>query len=425
MPPTPRPVRPARLLPWLAVLLVALPLAAHAADAFDPAAATAAYLARIPAEARARSDAYFEGGYWLILWNLFVSVGLAWFLLGTGLSGKLRDFAERRFQRRWLQVATYALGYILLMTLLELPWNFYTGFLREHQYHMSNLTTAGWFGEQLKGLIVGLILTTPVLLLLYAALRRWPTRWWSRAALVTPVLILLLLVIAPVFISPVFNTYKPLPDSPLRDSILSLARANGIPADNVYEFDASRQTKRISANVSGALGSIRISLNDNLLKRSSPAEIRAVMGHEMGHYVLNHVYKLTIYHSLVFASAFAFTAWFFGAAFRRRGAAWGVRGIDDPAGLPILAAVLAVFFFLVTPVSHSITRSTESEADIFGLNAAREPDGFSEVALKLSEYRKLAPGPWEEIVFFDHPSGHNRILMSMRWKAEHPADPGK
>jgi STE24 endopeptidase len=338
---------------------------------------------------------------------------------------KLRDFAERRFQRRWLQVATYALGYIVLMTLLELPWSFYTGFLREHQYHMSNLTTAGWFGEHLKGLIVGLILTTPVLLLLYSALRRWPTRWWSRAALVTTVLMLLLLVIAPVFISPVFNTYKPLPDSPLRDSILSLARANGIPADNVYEFDASRQTKRISANVSGALGSIRISLNDNLLKRSSPAEIRAVMGHEMGHYVLNHVYKLTIYHSLVFASGFAFTAWFFGVVLRRRGAAWGIRGIDDPAGLPILAAGLAVFFFLATPVSHSITRSTESEADIFGLNAAREPDGFSEAALQLSEYRKLAPGPWEEIVFFDHPSGYHRISMSMHWKAEHLAGPGK
>ena len=425
MPPTPRPARPARLLPWLAVLLFALPLASHAADAFDPAAATAAYLARIPAEARARSDAYFEGGYWLILWNLVVSVGLAWLLLRTGLSVKLRDFAERRFQRRWLQVATYALGYIVLMTILELPWGYYTGFLREHQYHMSNLTAAGWFGEQLKGLVVGLVLTTPVLMLLYWAIRRSPTRWWSRAAFATPLFMLLLFVIGPVFIEPMFNTYQPLPASPLRDSILSLARANGIPVDNVYQFDASRQTKRISANVSGAFGTIRVSLNDNLLNRCSPAEIRAVMGHEMGHYVLNHIYKLTIYHSLVIASAFAFTAWFFGAAFRRRGAAWGVRGIDDPAGLPILAAVLAVFFFLVTPVSHSITRSTESEADIFGLNAAREPDGFSEVALKLSEYRKLAPGPWEEIVFFDHPSGHNRILMSMRWKAEHPADPGK
>ena len=421
-----QPHRPSRLLPWLAVLLLALPLAAHAAaPAFDPAAATAEYLARLPADARARSDAYFEGGYWLILWNLVVALTLAWVLLRTGLSVKLRDFAERRFKIRAFQVAAYAMGYILLMTLLTLPWDFYTEYVREHQYHMSNLTAGAWFGEQAKGLIVGLVLTTPVMMLLYWAIRRSPTRWWSRAALATPVMMMMLFVISPVFIAPVFNTYKPLPGSPLRDSILSLARANGIPADNVYEFDASRQTKRISANVSGALGSIRISLNDNLLNRSSPGEIRAVMGHEMGHYVLNHVYKLTIYHSLVIASGFAFTAWFFGVVHRRRGAAWGIRGIDDPAGLPILAAGLAAFFFLATPVSHSITRSTETEADIFGLNAAGEPDGFAEAALQLSEYRKLAPGPWEEIVFFDHPSGYHRISMAMHWKAEHLPAAGK
>ena len=406
-----------RWLLWLAVLLFAAPCfaaAVTAAPTGDPVAATEAYLATLPAAARARSDAYFEGGYWLILWNVVIALGVAWLLLGTGLSARLRDFAARTFTKRPLQVALYGACYLAVMAVITLPWDYYTGFVREHQYGMSNLTAGAWFGEQGKGLIVSLVLFTPVLMLLYWAIRRSPARWWSRAALATPVLLLILMVIAPVF-----NTYRPLAAGPVRDYILNLAHANGVPADNVYQFDASKQTTRISANVSGAFGTIRISLNDNLLNRCTPAEIRAVMGHELGHYVLNHVYKLTIYSSLVIAAGFAFTAWFFRIAHARRGAAWGVAGIDDPAGLPILAAGLAVFFFLATPVNNSIIRTTEEEADIFGLNAAGEPDGFATTALKLSEYRKLAPGPLEEVLLFDHPSGHSRILMAMRWKAAH------
>ncbi len=416
-----------RWLLWLAVLLAVTPAFATTTTpaAIDPVAATDALLATLPADARARSDAYFEGGYWLILWNFLLALGVAWLLLGTGISAKMRDFSTRVFKKRPLQVALYSVCYLVVLTLIMLPWNFYEGFLREHQYHMSNLTAGAWFGEQAKSLIVSVMFFTPVLMLLYWATRRSPERWWSRAALATPVLILVLMVLAPVFIAPVFNTYRPLAAGPVRDYILNLAHANGVPAENVYQFDASKQTKRISANVSGALGSIRVSLNDNLLNRCSPAEIRAVMAHELGHYVLNHVYKLTIYSSLLIAAGFAFTAWFFRVVHNRRGAAWGVTGIDDPAGLPILAAGLAIFFFLATPVNNSIVRSTESEADIFGLNAAGEPEGFATTALKLAEYRKLAPGPWEEIIFFDHPSGHSRILMAMRWKAAHEASASK
>jgi len=101
------------------------------------------------------------------------------------------------------------------------------------------------------------------------------------------------------------------------------------------------------------------------------------------------------------------------------GGAWGVRGLSDPAGLPLLAALLSVFFFFATPVTNSLIRVNEAEADLYGLNAAGQPDGFAEVALKLGEYRKLDPGPIEEFVFYDHPSGRQRIAMAMRWKAEH------
>ena len=164
---------------------------------------------------------------------------------------------------------------------------------------------------------------------------------------------------------------------------------------------------------------MRISLNDNLLNRCSLASVRAVMAHEMGHYVLNHVYKGLLEMGLLLTVGFAFCAWAFDRIVARRGAAWGIRSIGDPAGLPLIALLLSTYMFVMTPVSNSITRTEEIEADAFGLNAAGEPDGFADVSLMLSEYRKLHPGKLEEIVFYDHPSGYNRILMAMTWKAEH------
>jgi STE24 endopeptidase len=225
-------------------------------------------------------------------------------------------------------------------------------------------------------------------------------------------------MIAPVYVAPIFNTYEPLRDESIRGPILSLARANGIEADEVWEMDASRQTTRISANVSGMFGTERITLNDNLLKRSSPAAVQAVMGHEMGHYVLNHVYELVLWFGLIIAVGFVLTARFFDRLAARFAPRWRVSGIDDPAGLPLIALIFTVYFFALTPVTNSIIRSNEYEADVFGLNAARQPEGFAEAALLLGEYRKLHPGPLEELIFFDHPSGYTRISTAMRWKAE-------
>ena len=408
-----------RLLPWL-LLALGLATAVHAAPApFDPLVETQKYLSTLPAEARAKSDAYFEGGYWMLLGELIVTLLATWIFFKFGWVQKIRDLAERRFKNRFLQGVLFVVLLLVVNALLTLPWDFYQGFVREHQYGLSNLSAAGWFGEHLKGLLVALVFISPVVALLYAGIRRCGNRWWIVAAVATPFFMFLGLVISPVFISPLFNTYKNLENPVVLQPILSLARANGVPTENVYEFDASKQSKRVSANVSGAFGTIRVSLNDNLLNRCSPAEVQAVMGHELGHYVLNHVYKLVVYFSVLYVAAFAFTHWFFGVVSRRWGAAWGVRGIEDFAGLPLLLAGLAVFMTLATPVRNSIVRTTEAEADIFGLNAARQPDGFASTALKLSEYRKLAPGKWEEIFFFDHPSGYNRILMAMRWKAEH------
>ena len=413
---------PTRRLTIMVFLLLGAALVHAAPAGFDPAAETARLLASMPADQRARSDAYFEGGYWLLLWQPLIAFLIAWILYRTGVTVRLRNTAERVFKRRFPQALFFIAMLSVVLWIINLPWDFYTGFLREHQYALSNQTVGSWFGDSVKGLLPTLLLFSPVGALLYLGIRRAPRHWWLIASLATPFLLALLLVISPVFIAPLFNTYRPLTDARVRDPILSLARANGVPVDNVYQFDASKQTTRISANVSGAFRTIRVSLNDNLLNRCSPAEVQAVMAHELGHYVLNHVYKLVVYLSLVIAAGLAFTRWFFGAVARRWGARWGLRGIDDLAGLPLLLASLGFFLLLAAPVQNTIIRTTESEADIFGLNAARQPDGFATIALKLAEYRKLAPGKWEELVFFDHPSGYNRILMAMRWKAEHLAE---
>ncbi len=396
--------------------------AAQAAAHFDPDAATAAYLATMSPEARAKSDAYFEGGYWLILWDLVAGLVVAWLFLGTGLSAWMRDWVERVTRFRWLQTALYSLQYIVIAGAVTLPWSAYESYFREHQYAMSNQTLEAWLGDQAKGLAIGLVLGTLAITAIYAVLRKAPRTWWLWGSLVLIAFAVFGTAITPVYLEPVFNKFKPLPDTPLKQQILSMARANGIPATDVYEFDASKQTKRMSAHVSGLLGTTQISMNDNLMNRGSDEEIKAVLGHEMGHYVLNHVYKGMLFIGVIIVVGFGTLRWAFDALQARCGARWGIRGAGDVAGLPLLLFLFSAFMFVLTPVENTITRTMEAEADNYGINVARLPDGFAQAALHLSEYRKMKPGPVEEFVFYDHPSGWSRIHRAMVWKAEHLRD---
>lgn len=389
---------------------------------FDPAAATQQWLDSIPAREKARSDAYFEGGYWLILWNALVTAVIMLLLLATKFSARIRDWAERVTRFKAIQIAIYAILFLVATTVLGFPLHYYENFLREHQYGMANQNFPSWFAEQLKALLIQLIVTPLFLMALYAVFRRAPQRWWIIGTIVVMFFFIVGAIIAPIYIEPVFNKYTELTDAKIRDPILQLARANQIPVNKVFVVDASRQTKRVSANVAGFLGTTRIALNDNLLKQCTLPEIRTVMGHEMGHYVLNHILKFFVELTLLVLIAFGLTKIFFDAAVKRWGVKWGVRGIGDPAGWPLLVLILTILGFLGTPVLNTITRTQEREADIFGLNTAREPDGEAMIDLKLGKYRKMDPGHWEEIIFFDHPSGRSRIRQAMDWKAAHLPD---
>ena len=383
----------------------------------DPVAATRAWLDTVPPEKRARSDAYFEGGYWLILWNFLLGAAISILLLGSGLSARLRDFAERTTRFKSLQVALYAIPCVAIVAVLSFPLDVYSGYFREHAYGLAMQTFGPWFREQLIGFALEVMATAILMMALYAVFRHAQRTWWLWGTAVGVVLTAVAMLIVPVFVAPLFNTYKPLADPKISQPILAIASANEIPVRQVFEVDASRQSNRVSANVSGLFGTARISLNDNLLKQCTLPEIRMVMAHEMGHYVLNHSFKLILYFSLFVFAGFTVSRTVFDRVLRRWGERWRVRGIADPAGFPLLALIFSTFFFLITPLANTAVRVTEREADAFGINTAREADGFAKVALKLGAYRKLDPGPVEEFIFFDHPSGRARIRMAMDWKA--------
>ena len=397
---------------------IRVPPEAQPSDHFDAEAATNAYIAEIPASARAHSDAYFEGGYWLILWDFLYGIVLYVLLLKFRWSAGMRNLAERITRFKPIQTFIYWTEFVVVTTILGSPLAVYEGYFRERQYGLATQTFGPWMGDQFKGLLIDIVLGGIVAVLLFGVVRRLPRTWWIWGSVVSLFFLIFGVMIVPVFIVPIFNKVTLLEDPRITQPILRLARANGIPVHDVYQMDASRQTTRMSANVSGFGRTMRITLNDNLLRRGSAEEIQSVMGHEMGHYVLHHIYKEMLFFTVVIAIGFALLRRSLEWSLSRWGEKWQVRGIGDTAVLPLVFLLGSIFFLVLTPVLNTHSRTAEYEADMYGLNASRQPDGFAQAAIHLGEYRKMSPGPVEEWIFYDHPSGRNRIYAAMRWKAE-------
>ena len=403
-------------------IITIIQAAATAVPPFDAEAATRAYLATLNGAARAKSDSYFEGGYWLPLWGALVSLLSYWIMLRFRWSAAWSGWSQRVVKWRWLQPALYSLPFGLIGGLMTLPWAIYTDFIREHQYEMSNQDFAAWSLDLLKMTGVGVVITAIFFIVIYAVIRNSPKRWWLWASAAIAGLLAVMILLAPVFVEPLINKYTPLAAGPVRSEILRIAKEQKIPAHDVFVVDASKQTKRISANVSGLGPTIRIALNDNLLNRSNIHGIKAVMGHEMGHYKLYHIQKLLLYVTLMALAGFAILYLAVPRILARRGERWGVRDVADPGSAPLLFVLLTLLMVPGDILFNSIIRHHESEADAFGLEAAREPDGFAMTAMQLSEYRKIEPSAVEEFLFFDHPSGRTRVRMAMDWKAKHLAE---
>ncbi len=383
---------------------------------------TQAYLATIPADVQARSIRYTDGGHWLILWGLLVAALVTWILVRSRLGVRLRDWANRAKARPLRTTALLAIVLGAADWLLTLPWDVYTSWWREKSYGLTKQPFADWFGQNLISLALSLLLSALLLTGLYALIRRSPKRWWLWGGGAAGGAIVLLLLIAPVFIEPLFNDYKPFPAGPVRDAIVKLAVDSGVPADKVFVFDGSRQRNVVTANVAGIFGTTRIAVSDIALGRASLAEVRAVVGHEIGHYKLGHGFRLAGFFALLLMLGFYAVHRLFPAAVAAFGGG-GIQGIADPAGLPVLIFVISVVLTLATPLTNTITRIGETEADAYSFKVARDPDGLSSALIKTVEYRKASPGPLEEIIFHDHPSVENRVRAAMEWKVAHSSEP--
>jgi len=387
------------------------------AQGFDPAAATAAYLAQLPPEAHAKATAYTQGGHWLLLWGALIAVAAALIVLRTGVLVRLRTAIESRKARPWL-AAFLVLGLdAVLETLLGLPWNIYSNWWREKFYGLTSRPLAGFLGEFAITGVISVVVTVVLLCLLYALIRRTPRTWWLWGGGVVAVFFVVILVLAPVFVEPLLNTYKPAPPGPVRDAIVQIAEANGVPHDKIYVYDGSKQSNRYTANVSGLFGTARIALSDVMFAKGADlAEIKGVVGHEMGHYVEGHALWMAAQFGLLALAGFFLVDRLFAPVARLVGAR-GVQGLADPAGFPVFGIIFAVLGLLATPIYVTIVRQGEVAADRFSLVHVNEPDGLAKALVKTIEYRAATPSKLEETLFYDHPAVGNRVRMAMDWKA--------
>jgi len=387
---------------------------------FDPAAATAAYLAQLPPEAHVKAQHYTQGGHWLLLWGFAASVLTAWLIIRSGVLTKVEQRIERKKGRPFLASFVVALVFAAISWTLELPWSVYSNWWRQKQYGLTSQAFGGWLAENVMGAAISTVFTAIFLALLYVLIRRARRLWWLWAGGLTAGFIVFSLLLAPIYVEPLFNQYTPAPAGAVRDEVVTMAKSVGIPSDKIFVYNGSKQSNAYTANVSGLGGSARVAMSDVMFKKGADiAEVRGVVGHEMGHYAHQHSLWITAAFSLLAVAAFFVVdrtfPWFAQALNAK-----GVTGIADPAGLPVLAVIMAVLGLLGGPITNTVVRAVESDADRYSLVNFNEPDGLAKALVKTIEYRAATPSRLEEALFYDHPAVSVRIRRAMDWKATHP-----
>jgi STE24 endopeptidase len=387
---------------------------------FDPAAATAAYLAELPPAAHVKAMFYTHGNHWLLLWGTLVSILVSWIVLRSGVLVRTRAGVERGKARPWLATAAVVVIDAIIEGVLLIPWDAYAHWWRERLYGLTGRAFGGWFAEHLGYLTIGTVQSLIIFSLLYWLIRRSPRRWWAWSGLAAAGGFLVLVMLQPMVIEPLFNSFKPAPPGPVRDEIVAMAKQVGVPSDKVLIYNGSKQSNRYTANVAGLFGTARIAMSDVMFKKDADlAEVRGVVGHEMGHYVHGHILWYALAYGLLAVAGLFLVDRLFPWALRMLGAQ-GVTGVADPAGLPALSIVVAVLALIATPLTNAISRIGEADADRFSLEHFNEPDGLSRALVKTIEYRAAMPSRLEELIFYDHPAVGRRIRRAMDWKAAHP-----
>lgn len=359
-------------------------------------------------------------------------VGVAWsfgallLLLTSGASRRMRDAAARVAKRPFVLAMIYIALFTLAMSLLEFPLTYYADFVVPHQFDLTKQPFAGWLGDQLKGLAVSLVLGSVVGALALLGMRK-VRRWWLALWLGSIPIILLMVVVQPIVLDPIFNRFKPLEDQHLRQSLLELASRAGIEGGRVYQVDKSKQTTTMNAYVNGIGPTNRIVMWDTLLAKMNEDEVLAVMGHEMGHYVLRHMWK-----GLGLSLALALVTFFLGQNVHDRGLArwgtrWGIAGTGDPASVPWLLLIVGGISFLLSPVISGYSRTIEHEADIFTLELTHLNEPLATAFIKLAEDSKRDPKPHPFIRFwrYSHPPIAERIDFALRYKPWEKGEPNQ
>jgi STE24 endopeptidase len=380
--------------------------------AFDPSAATAAYIDSLGAAELARAAAYTAGNHWLLLWGLVVTGAVTWFVVRWGIL----DRVSERLAKRGANLRAFAVAavFFLVSALITLPWSIYEEWWRERGYGRTSQPLADFLGQDAIGILIGTLIGALFVTGVYALIRRTGRRWWLWSGGLAAAVTSLLLLLAPVLIEPIFNDYRPVPAGEVRDALVVMAQQSGVPTDRIFVYDGSRQSNNFTANVSGLGGSARIAISDVAFKGASLDEVRAVTGHEIGHYVLGHVWRGVLVISLL-AVAFFFLA---DRLYPRFARAFGSRAaLGDPAGLPVLVFIVSLLAVLAQPVFNALSRYDETEADRYSLETVDLPDALASALVKTAEYRNPRPHPLQEAIFYTHPSVERRVRMAMEWKA--------
>ena len=379
---------------------------------FNPEAATRAYIDSLGPEQLAKAAAYTAGNHWLLLWGLVVSAIVTWIIVRTGLLDRIAArFAGRGPNLRAFLVSAV---FLLVSTLITLPWSLYEGWWRERGYGRTSQPLGDYLGQDAIGTVITVLVGALFLTGVYALIRRTGRRWWLWSGGLTAAATSVLLLLSPMLIEPLFNDYKPVPPGEVRDALVVMAKEAGVPADRIFVYDGSRQSNNFTANVAGLGGSARIAISDVAFKGASLDEVKAVTGHEIGHYVLGHVWRGVIVVS-VLAVVFFFLA---DRLYPRFARAFGSRAeLADPVGLPVLLFIVGVLGLFAQPVMNTLSRMDETESDMYSLKTVGLPDALASALVKTAEYRDPRPGALQEILFYTHPSVERRVRSAMEWKA--------
>jgi Zn-dependent protease with chaperone function len=350
-------------------------------------------------------------------------LGALLLVLAVGWSARFRDIASRAAKKKFLAAMLYFVILSLALTIIHFPLDFYSDYIVPHQFDLTNQSFASWMGDFAKGLGVSLVIGSVLAALALLVIRKI-RRWWVVLWLGSIPLIILLVVIIPLVIDPLFNKFEPLRDETLKRALLDEASKAGIEGGRVYQVNKSKQTKTMNAYVTGLGPTKRIVMWDTLLQKMDHDEILAVMGHEMGHYVLNHLWK-----GLAFGVALSFLGFFFAQklyewGLGRWGGRWGIGERGDPAALPWLLVVGTILGFLITPATAGFSRHIEHQSDIFGLELTHFNEPMASAFVKLAEDSKVDPRPPRIIEWwrYSHPSLGRRIDFVMQYR---PWEQGK